>query len=138
MYCTQTHIERRIGIDDLVLLSDYDEDGDADAAVVAQAISHAQGDIDSYLAVKFSVPVSPVPAVLQKHCTTMAIYYLQLGRDSVTENYRKAYDDIVKWLKDVVAGKASLGVEPAPAESSGAPNVRYTGQDRIFGRDHPL
>ena len=137
-YCTQADIVRRIGTDDLVKLSDYDGDGSPDAAVVTQAIEDAQGDIDSYLETKFAVPVTPTPDVLRKHCVTMAIYYLQLGRDSVTEHYRKAYEDILKWLKDVVAGTATLGSGTTPAASPGAPNVRYDVQPRAFGRDKPL
>jgi len=38
----------------------------------------------------------------------------------------------------VVAGQVSLGVEPRPADSSGAPSVRYQGQPRLFGRNEPL
>jgi phage gp36-like protein len=137
-YCTQTNIEDRIGREDLLRLSDHDGDGTPDADVVEQAIWHAQGDLDSYLQVKFEVPIVPTPAVLEKHCVTMAVYYLQLGRDSVTENMRNAYKDILAWLKDVVAGKAALGGAVAPAESSGAPSVRYESQDRVFGRDKDL
>lgn len=138
-YITQDDIEHRIGLDDLKALADYDGDAAPDADVVAQAIADAQGEVDSYLQVKFAVPVAaPIPAVLQMHCTGMAVYYLQLGRDSVTENYRKAYEDAIKWLKDVVAGKASLGVEPKPAEASGAPGVKHQVDDRLFGRGKEL
>ena len=137
-YCTQSDIENRVSAADLVRLSDHDGDGVSDAAVVAQAIAHAQGDIDSYLQTKYSVPVSPVPDVLNKHCVTMAVYYLQLGRDSVTEDMRHAYEDIIKWLKDVVAGKAELGISPKPTESGSAGGVRYDAKTRRFGRDEPL
>ena len=137
-YCTQSDIEKRIGEEDLTRLSDYDGDGSPDAAVVTQAIEDAQSDIDSYLQVKYSVPVSPVPNVLRKRTVTLAVYYLMLGRDSVTDDWRHAYDEVISWLKDIVAGKAELGIEPKPTESTGSGGVRYGGQDRIFGRDEPL
>ena len=56
-YCTQTDIENRIGPDDLVALADYDGDDAADAAVVAQAIASAAALIDSYLGVRYALPV---------------------------------------------------------------------------------
>ena len=137
-YCTYNDVVTRVGATELAALADYDGDGVADAAAVNRAIADAQGDIDSYLQTKNTVPVAPVPPVLRKHCVTMAIYYLQLGANSVTEDYRKAYDDVVKWLRDVIAGKAELGIEPKPAESSSSGGVRMDGQDRVFGRGEPL
>ena len=137
-YCTQSDIEKRIGERDLTRLSDYNGDDSPDAAVVTQAIEDAQSDIDSYLQVRYQVPVSPVPTVLRKRTVTLAIYYLMLGRDSVTEDWKRAYDDVIAWLKDVAAGNAELGIEPKPTEGGSAGGVRYGGQDRIFGRGEPL
>lgn len=134
-YCAQADIEDRIGSDRLVGYADHDEDGTADADVVTQAIEHAQGDIDSYLAVKLSVPISPVPDELNKHCVTMAVYYLALGRDSVTDQIRQSYEDVISWLKDVVAGKATLSDSSAATEAEGAAGVRYQSDDRQFERD---
>ena len=65
-YCTQADIVRRIDPRELVRLADHDDDGSADAAVVTQAIGDAQGDIDSYLQTRYSVPVSPVPAAVTR------------------------------------------------------------------------
>ena len=44
----------------------------------------------------------------------------------------------MKWLKDVVAGKAELGIEPKPSESAGAAGVRQSSQPRLFGRDKSI
>ena len=76
-YCTSTDIEERIGEDELIALADLDEDGSWDATAVAHAISDADSHIDSYLSVKFSVPITPVPPVLEKRATTLATYFLQ-------------------------------------------------------------
>ncbi|HUX16509.1 MAG TPA: DUF1320 domain-containing protein [Phycisphaerae bacterium] len=138
-YCTQADILTRIGSEELVALADLDEDGTADATTIAEAIADADGHINSYLEVKYTVPVSPVPDVLVKRSTILAIYFLQLHRNSLTEDYKQAFKDITAWLKDVVAGKASLGVStPKPAEGAGAATVDYTVKDRVFGRDEPL
>jgi phage gp36-like protein len=137
-YCNREDIETRLGGDDLNALADHDGDGIADSTVVDQAIASAQAVIDSYLGTKFSVPVAPVPDVLKTRAVNLAVYFLKLGRDSVSEDVRRQYENDVTWLREVVAGAVTLGVEPTPAESSGSPSVRYDTQPRIFGRDDPL
>ncbi len=137
-YITQDDIEDRIGADDLAALADYDGDGQADQAVVAQAITSAGALIDSYLGVRFSVPVEPVPDVLKTRAVNLAVYFLRLGRDSVTEDVRAQYEDDIEWLNQVVAGSVSLGIEPSPDESAGAPRARWDTRPRLFGREEPL
>lgn len=141
-YCTYEDIETRLGAEDLAALADYDGDGDADQTVVEQAIHSAQALIDSYLGVRFSVPVTTpggdCPDMLRTRAVNLSVYFLRLGRDSVTEDVRAQYEDDIAWLQEVVAGSVSLGVEPTPDESAGAPRVRYETQRRLFGRDEPL
>ena len=136
-YCTQADIQKRIGEEDLVALTDYDGDGIPDSEVVARAIEDADAVIDSYLSVRLTVPVSPVPEVLRTRAVNLAVYFLRLGRDSATEDVRRQYEDDVEWLKEVVSGNVSLGIEPSAAEGDRAPGVHYEGQSRIFGRGEP-
>ena len=123
---------------DLVRLTDHDGDGAVDAAVVAEAIQDASGHIDSYLQMKYVVPLSPIPDAVRKRCVILTMYFLQLYRDSVTESMQKAYDSVNAWLKLVSEGKLTVGAETQPAEAPGAGGVRYTGKPRVFGRDEPL
>jgi phage gp36-like protein len=141
-YCTYDDVETRLGADELAALADYDGDGSADPEVVEQAIRSAGALVDSYLGVRFAVPVAlpggGCPEVLTTRAVNLAVYFLRLGRDSVTEDARAQYEDDVAWLREVVAGTVSLGVEPAPSGGAGAPGARWEGQPRIFGRDEPL
>ena len=137
-YCTQVDIQKRIGQADLAALSDYSGDGNPDTDVVEAAIADACALIDSYLSVRFTVPVSPVPSVLRARAVNLAVYFLRLGRDSATEDVRRQYEDDVTWLREVVSGAVSLGIEPSAAEGDRSPGVQYEGQRRIFGRDEPL
>jgi phage gp36-like protein len=141
-YCSYQDVEARVGAGELAALADYDGDGAPDADVVEQAIRSAEAVIDSYLGVRFSVPVSAAdgscPEALRGRAVNLAVYFLRLGRDSVTEDVRAQYEEDVRWLREVVAGKVSLGVEPPPTEGSGAPGARSQSQPRIFGRDEPL
>ena len=134
-YCAQSNVETRIGSVDLVSLSDYDGDGAADAAVVAAAVADAGALIDTYLGVRFSVPVSPVPAALKTRAVNLTVYFLRLGRDSVTEDVRKQYEDDLAWLRDVVAGKVNLGAAEKPSDAGGAPTVQYDVDGKHFDRE---
>jgi phage gp36-like protein len=137
-YCTQTDIETRIGPDDLVALADHNGDGDPDSDVIAGAIASASALMDSYLSARFTVPIAAASDVLTTRAVSLAVYFLRLGRDSVTDDARAQYRDDVDWLCAVVAGRASVGVEPPPADVNSATGVRYQSQPRLFGRDEPL
>ncbi len=141
-YCTQADIETRIGADDLAALADHDGDGSPDAGVVDGAIRSAEALIDSYLSLRFAVPVElpggEGPEALTTRAVNLSVYFLRLGRDSVTEDARAQYEDDVAWLGQVVAGRVSLGVEPAPAEGGAAIGARSEARPRLFGRDQPL
>jgi len=140
-YCTHDDLVKRVGADDLARLADHDGDGMADSEVVARAVNDADALIDSYLRVRFDVPVSAggeVPDVLRTRAVNLALYFLHLGRDSVTEDVRRQYEDDVAWLREAAAGHVSLGVDPSPEESQEAIGVRYQSRPRVFGRGEPL
>jgi phage gp36-like protein len=135
-YCTMSDVETRIGADRLAALADHDGDGSADQAVVDRAIEDAGGLIDSYLAARYEVPVSPVPERLRSCAVSLAVYFLALGRDSVTPDVRTSYRSELRWLEDAASGRASLGegLDGAP----GGGGVRHRSHERIFGRNKPL
>ena len=141
-YCTYQDVETRLSEADLAALADYDADGEPDATVVEEAIRSAEALMDSYLGVRFSVPVSApgggCPDVLTARAVNLVVYFLRLGRDSATEDARSQYEDDLAWLREVVRGEVSLGIEPSADESERAGGVHYEGQRRIFGRDEPL
>lgn len=140
-YCTQSDIEDRIGTEDLVALTDHSGTGTVDTEVVQSAIDGACSLIDSYLGVRYAVPL-PVggdpPEVLRTRAVNLAVYLLRLGRDSVTEDVRAQHEEDLEWLREVAAGKASPGLEPDAAPLRDDPNVRHATRPRLFGRGEPL
>ena len=138
-YCTQAQIEDRYSREDLIRYADADNDGMPDADTVSRAITDADGLIDSMLGGVFVVPIpAPIPPMVRAHAISIAWYYLQLGRDSVTDSAKKAYDDAVAWLEGVAGGTIHVGLVPLPSGSSSAPTVQYDAQPRAFGRDKAL
>jgi phage gp36-like protein len=134
-YCTQTDLEERYSSADLVRFTDHDGDGAADGAVIDQAIADADAEIDSYLGVRYQVPLATTPESVTNVSITIAWYRLALGRDSVSEAIRKAYEDAIKWLEGVAAGRISIGADPAPSEAGGAATVHHDVDDKHFDRE---
>lgn len=123
-------------LDDLLLLSDTarlidltDRSVPAAGAIVDAVVERALDDAtalaDSYLAGRYDLPVSPVPAVLRRSVAAIAYHYLHIDQapDKVATDAAAA----IKWLAQVSAGSAALpetgGTAPSTA-SGGA--VRYS------------
>lgn len=105
------------------------------AAVVDAAIAGACAEVDSYLGQRYSVPLSdPVPAAVTDAALTITWYRLHTDR-AADKDLRVRYEDAVRWLRDVSAGRAAL---PGVATSSTAPAVGLVmlaeAPPRLFGR----
>jgi len=133
-YCTQEDIATRIGDERLVSLADHDGDGVADANVLQGAIDSAGAVMDSFLGLRYEVPLDPVPEAAKTCAVNLAVYFLQLGRDSVTEDVRRQYEADLEWLRHVASGRTRLDAH----ESETAPGVHYESAERAFGRGEPL
>ena len=135
-YSTLTDIEETIPTAVVIQLTDDANSGAVDAAKVTDCIAKGDGIIDSYCAVKYSVPFTTVPSVIKTLSCDIAIKYLYARRVEEMPNTRQdAYDAAISFLKDVSRGTATLGVDPAPAPSpQGSPEVS-TPNRRIFTRD---
>lgn len=131
-YSTIIEIELQFGADEVLRSSDRDMDGVADVGVVDRAIADADAEIDSYLGVKYDIPLNPVPAIVATASATIAMYRMSSDSGTLTDEKRRRYEDLIRWLRDVAAGKAVLdgGTEP-PSKSGG---VRYWTESREYSR----
>lgn len=136
-YATQSDIETLYGADALVV-ADRDGDGEADAAAVARALDAASAEIDTYLAVRYPLPLPGVPAMLRQWCVDIAVYRLALAADVRSDEHRTRYEDALAALKRVADGKAAL-VFPTDPEAPAAPvsprPIVAGGPPRLFSRD---
>lgn len=131
----QDCIDRR-GEDKIGLLAD-DPHADTFAyGALEAALKDASDEIDAYIGARHQLPLEPAPRILSRLCVEIAIYRRAASADLATEEQRQRYEDAVRLLKDIQAGKASLGVAdpdaPAPAED---PVVRVAAPERVMERD---
>ncbi|SDO76413.1 Mu-like prophage protein gp36 [Rhodoferax sp. OV413] len=118
-------------------LSDYTNEEAAQAAVamikVDTALKDAADTIDSYISSRYILPLSPVPPVLERVACELARYFLY--DDQVTDVIKQRYDDCIKLLSNVQAGKVKLGADGETGDepaSGGAPEVVSAG--RVWAR----
>lgn len=144
-YCAQTGttsgdiMPARINEQQLLqLVTEDDTIGlDEQQHVIDEAIAAADAEIDSYVGVKYAVPVSPVPSRLRNLSADIATYNLykrRSGSIGMPELVRQTYEDALSFLKDVARGTASLGIDPEPTGSS-ATGAKVVSNKRVFDKD---
>lgn len=145
-YSTLADLLEKISRDELVELAcdarpgDYETDEAYQAAaeqelqeVTARAIEDADSEIESYCGERYSLPFSPVPVIVRKLSTDIAIYGLFARRQGAPEDRKVRYDNAVKLLLKLAEGTVTLGVS-APAETK-SPRPQFIAPPRIFSRD---
>lgn len=107
-----------------------------------QALSDASDEIDSRLAVRYTLPLPEVPAVLVRLAVDIAVYLSATDAMRMTELKEKRYQAAVKWLDRVAEGKAQL-VLIASTDTDGdgdidaedtVNSVEITFSERLFNR----
>jgi phage gp36-like protein len=140
-YATLSDVVAIYGQNALVV-ADHDRDGEPDAGAVARAMEAATGEIDTYLAARYQLPLHETPAFLRQLCVDIAVYRLALAADVATTEHRTRYEDALGHLKKIGEGKAALAfTTPIPAlDPEAGPFDRpqpivQGGPAKIFTRD---
>ncbi|WP_435100827.1 gp436 family protein [Arhodomonas sp. AD133] len=123
-YASVQDLIDRFGEDELIELTDTERTGQVDQAQVETALEEASAEIDALIRRRYSVPVSPAPALLRRLCADIARYHLDAigGREHVA----KRRNDAVKRLESIAAGRATLD----GGERTGAGTVHVSSKPR--------
>ena len=130
-YATQNDLIERAGERELTQIADHDRDQVADADVIAAALEDADNQINGYVGTRYSVPLDPVPALVNTWAVSIARYVLH--RNGAPKHVETDYKDAIASLKDVAAKKITLPVaagEDAPAVTGGT--VMAAHPDQVF------
>lgn len=127
-YATRADLEVAYGADEVA-----QRESALPAGAVDRALADADALIDGYVAGRYAVPLSPMPANLPRLACAIARYHL-LG-DAAGEPARDAYAHAIAWLKDVQSGRVVLpGVAAAAAPATGGTAAIRT-PPRLFDAD---
>lgn len=142
-YATPADITDLYGAHALVV-ADHDLDGAPDLTAVGRALDMASGEIDTYLARRYSLPLAVVTTPhLTQLCVDIALYRLALSQDVASTEHRLRYDDAISVLTRIADGRAVLVLPPAdPGEGededpvvTGPQPVVSAGPPRLFSRE---
>ncbi|CEI50792.1 Mu-like prophage protein GP36 [Acinetobacter bereziniae] len=135
MYATEEDLIKRFGNEVETLKSMLPE------GAIAEALQDASEEIDSYVAVKYSLPLPSIPSTLQRIACNIARYrlYFQQPTDEVENRYKAEID----FLKRIADGKAVLNIlnqdnevtEEKPKNSPATMPIGTTYRGGVFGDD---
>lgn len=115
-----------------------DEDCAAIIERINDAIDYADQLIDGYLRSRYTLPLSAAPKFVTKLSVDLALFYLYGRRfdTEIPEGQTKRYDNCIKILGNIQAGKISLGTGETEPEAplDGGYKTNKTSDDRIFSK----
>lgn len=128
-YITLKDLRDRFGDVELIQLTDTHDNDAIDQVKVNQAIADADAMIDSYIGGRYGLPLVETPTVLVKPACDITRYYLY--DDNTTELVENNYNTALKFLKDVQAGKATLGISESVENNHGVTFNNAAGKSSI-------
>jgi phage gp36-like protein len=137
MYATLADLTDRYGQDALLVVADRDLDGVIDAQIVDDALNDATAEIDSWLAVRYDLPLPTVPSVVTRLCCDIAMYRLSPIAATGTDERRLRYEDALRLMKALANGDASLGLAAKTAVTNNGRAVLVS-PDRNFRVFKPI
>jgi phage gp36-like protein len=110
-YVTLEDLETTYGQDLIRRLADHDGDGHADQEVIDKAAADATATINTYLGVRYTLPLVVIPLTVKNLAVDIALYRLAYNRMKQTAEMRLRYEDATKLLVAIAKGDASIGVD---------------------------
>lgn len=144
-YSTRAEVREMLKDDALnaIIGDDYIDDPEEREAkigpVIDSAIEDADGEIDGYLAKRYTVPILPAPKIINKCSKDIAVYNLwaRCGIDESTDQktYLNRYNAAIKFLTLVAEGKVSIGARADDPKAAAATGFSVKSSPRLFSRD---
>ena len=140
-YINNADIQERLGSSAYVQLTDDDGNGQADVGVVDEARLGAEGEVNSYLAHRYQVPIdltahADLADLLASITLDLAEYRLRLRRPPVSEDARRRHKEAVEWLTRVANGSIDLpSATPVAGSRARGPLGEASGEERLLTRD---
>ncbi len=133
-YCSEDDLLKMVPQSELAELTA--ESGEVpDSLIIAEAISKADAEIDSFLGVRYIVPLVSPPAQIKALSVDLALYHLYSRRSVVPPVRQQRSDAALAFLKQVGAGQAVIigpGGEPPTLAKEAAD---ASGALRVFSRN---
>jgi phage gp36-like protein len=135
IYATTADLESYLGSEAYLRLCDRDDSGAVDTSDIEEALDRASSLADSYIAkwIPALQAAAAVPRLLVQHVCDIAVYLL--GGNRATDKHRVRYEDALRWLREVQAGRASLGIPPLEVDPNAGGIAVVVSQPRTMRLD---
>lgn len=136
-YASAVDIAEIYGAEALARLTDTDGDGASESAIVLRALSYADAQINSYIGVRYALPLPSTPELVRMLAIDLAIYRLAQDHARLTDEIARRYDDAVRQLSALAGGKAVLPIATSGGAETAAPSdmtVVVEAPERLFDR----
>lgn len=138
-YIDDTNIRAVTGDDWWHQATDRDQDGEPETVKINASISSAETEFDSYAGSSYPLDVlhalSPTPVVVVDCCVDLAIHALaQMDEGLMTDAIRRRYEDRIKWLILLAAGKVKIPLPADPDALGPGDAAQQTSNPRLFTR----
>lgn len=130
-YATLDALVARAGETEVLQVADRDQDGVADADVIAEALANADNTIDGYIASQYSLPLPVTPGLVTTWAVSIARYWLH--GNVPPENVVKDYDDAIAALKDVARGLIKLPMPNGLTPPTNGGDYLISASAEVFG-----
>lgn len=128
-YASQQDMVDRYGERELIALTGGLAAGVIGAANLSRALTDTAAEIDSYLAARYTVPMSPIPDVVVMWACDIARF--RLYRSDAPETVTDRYKTAIKALENTAKGLLKLDIDPpAPEVSAG---ISFSAGSSTFG-----
>lgn len=134
-YATPEQFVKTFSEREAVSLTDERRTGQVDNDKLAFALERASNVIDGYLVGRYKTPWRDTPGILVGYCCDITRYQLASDYRLLSEEIRLRYDDAIKFLEKVAAGKINLGRTDNGAAIPSSSQMRIMSGSRQFGRE---
>lgn len=134
-YISQSDLDVYLSDADLLDLTDDANAGAIDTSHVNECMTAAEGEVDAFLANRYSVPITTtVPEIVKEWCVQLATLRLHQRRLPVPEHVWEMAKEARRQLGLVAKGDMSLSIgTDAPGEPS-TREASFQFNERIFTR----
>jgi phage gp36-like protein len=135
-YCTQNDLETLIPVVELAELTN--ESGDIpNLTIITEMINLVDAEIDSYISVRYSIPLTQTPEIIKGLSMDMVIYHLYSRRSTIPLVRRTKYEDAIKILQKVAQGNLNItGKDGYEIKLKSKYLINIKSNKRIFTRSY--
>ncbi|MBA4382760.1 MAG: DUF1320 domain-containing protein [Sideroxydans sp.] len=134
-FASKANMIARFGEPEVIALTDRQNLGVVDDAVLDGALAEADAEIEPYLAPRHKLPLANVPKILTGFACDIARYRLCGAGVTETDEVRNRYKDAIKFMDSVASGKLGLGLDAANNVAAPTNTVQFSAPGgRVFDR----